>query len=140
MKCYVDSSVILRFLLTKDPSFKRTVQFEKVGSSELLMIECSRVIERYRLENLITDEQMGEVKQKLDEIVEGMYIIELTSAIKKRAAGPFSTVIGSLDAIHLATAILWDEYDEDQGLVLFTFDRQMRTCALAMSIQQCEPL
>ncbi len=76
MKCYVDSSVILRFLLNNDPSFKRTVQFEKVGSSELLKIECSRVMERYRLENLITDEQLGEVKQKLDEIVEGMYIIE----------------------------------------------------------------
>ena len=135
MKCYVDSSVILRFLLLRDPSFTETAQFEKLGSSELLVIECNRVIQRYHFENLINDEQLGEVKQHLDEIVDGISLIELTKTIKNRAASFFPTVIGTLDAIHLSSALLWKEYDDDEGLVLFTFDNQMITCARALSLE-----
>ncbi len=132
MNCYVDSSVVLRYLLLGDSSFKQTSTFEKTGSSELLFIECSRVMERYRLENLISDEQLAEVRQKLELVIKCMYTLELTGWVKKRAAGPFPTVVSTLDSFHLASALLWNEHDGD--LLLFTFDKQMLTCAAALGI------
>jgi predicted nucleic acid-binding protein len=60
VNCYVDTSVLLRYLLSGDEDFKRVKEFEKVGSSELLYIESSRVLHRYRLEVAITDNQQLE--------------------------------------------------------------------------------
>jgi predicted nucleic acid-binding protein len=135
MKCYVDSSVVLRFLLNKDMSFKRTKGYKETGSSELLFIECNRVLERYRLENIISDEQLAEVRGNLELILKGFYLIEITKEVKKAAAASFPTIIGTLDAIHLASASLWKDDDE---LVLFTFDKQMVTCAKAMGFSVLE--
>ncbi len=132
MKCYVDSSVVLRFLLKDDHMFEQTYRYEKIGSSELMLIECSRVLQRYRLENLINDEQFAELKEDLDDISLGLYILDLTESVKTRAKETFPTVIGTLDALHLASALLWEEADAEENLGLLTVDNQMATCARAM--------
>ena len=133
MRCYVDSSVVLRYLLAGDSSLEKIEEYDEAGSSELLLIECSRVIQRYRLENQITDEQLAEVQSILSEIVDSHYIFELTNQIKQRAAQAFPTVISTLDALHLSTAFMWRKQDESP-FVLFTFDKQMQLCAQAMGI------
>ena len=48
MRCYVDSSVILRYLLTASSDFERTRDFPEIGSRELVFIECNRVIQNER--------------------------------------------------------------------------------------------
>jgi len=45
MKRHLDSSGVLRHQLTDDPGFLKTAAYDKVGASELLAIECLRVIE-----------------------------------------------------------------------------------------------
>lgn len=133
MKCYVDSSVILQYLLTDSMDFERVRGFDDVGSSELTDIECRRVLHRYRLDGSITDSQLEEALTCFVELSAGLRLFEMTAAVKRRAAEAFPTVIGTLDAIHISTARLW----ADQGvepLVLFTFDHQMRVCAGAMGL------
>lgn len=133
MNCYVDSSVVLRYLLTEDKGLTRVEEFDKSGSSELLFIECSRVLQRYRLEGLLSDRQLEEVIVHFQDIYDAFTIIEMNRQIKKRSADSFPTIVGSLDAIHLSTAVLWAEQERDP-LVLFTYDEQMKTCAHAMGI------
>jgi hypothetical protein len=135
---YVESSVVLRHLLLHDSALEGTAQIDTVGSSELLIIECHRVLDRYRLENQITDAQLAEAKQNLRAIVGGLYIVELTEPVKTRAAGAFPTVVGTLDALHLASLLLWKEMTPDERFVLLSADRQMLTCAAALGISPLE--
>jgi len=138
MICYVDSSVVLRYLLMHDSVFTRSSQFDLVGSSELLIIECNRVLDRYRLENQITDAELAEVKQRFERIVGGLHIIELTQSVKTRAAGSFPTVIGTLDALHLASLLLWKESASEERFLLLSADQQMLTCAAALGVSLLE--
>ena len=57
----------------------------------------------------------------------------MTPHVRRRAAQAFPTIIGTLAAIHLATAILWAERDPEP-LVVFTMDAQLRTCARAAGL------
>ncbi len=133
MNCYVDSSVILRYLLTSSTEFERVKEFEHVGSSELLFIECNRVIQRYRLEAMISDEQLEEIVTYFNQLYERLHIFDMNPGVKRRASEAFPTVIGTLDALHLATASAWAGLDSEP-LVVFTFDRQMRRCAQSMGL------
>ena len=47
----------------------------------------------------------------------------------KRAAGPLPTVIGTLGALHLASALLWREAEPGPELRVLTFDGQLELCA-----------
>ena len=60
--------------------------------------------------------------------------IECT-AVKRRAAGPFPTVIGTLDAIHLASAILWGEVESGSDIRILTHDKQLALCAHSLGIR-----
>jgi len=133
VNCYVDSSVLLRHLLAGDEDFGRVKEFAKAGSSELLYIECSRVIYRYRMEAMITDNQLEEAMMRFNEIYDALFIFEISSKVKKRSAASFPTAVGTLDAIHLSTALLWAE-QEEEPMSIFTFDEQMKTCAHSMGI------
>lgn len=132
MNCYVDSSVVLRYLLGVHSELERTAGFDEAASSELLLIECPRVLDRYRLERLLDDDALAHLMTAFRLIADGFHIIELTDAVKERAAEPFPTVIGALDAIHLSSAALWGEQQGRRNLAILTADRQMERCARAM--------
>ena len=134
MNCYIDSSVVLRHLLGGGPVFSDFRRYRRVGSSELLIIECSRVIDRYRMEKLLDDEQAADARERLRAVTDGMYIIELNGVVKKRAGGQFPTVIGTLDALHISSAIVWMEAEKMKSLALISHDRQMNICARAMGL------
>jgi predicted nucleic acid-binding protein len=102
VRVYVDSSVVLRHILNDDPALAGITTFDMVGSNDLLLIECQRVLQRERMEAHLDDRQYCESFVLLETILDSLYLIELGPAVKRRAAGPFPTVIGALDAIHLA--------------------------------------
>ncbi len=131
MNCYLDSSVILRNLLGSPRRYDDFKKYERIGSSEIVHIECHRVLDRYRMEKVLTDDQVAELKYGLNGILAGMHIIELTDAVKMRAAESFPTIIGTLDAIHLATAMLWKRLT-GPDITIVTHDRQMASCARAL--------
>jgi hypothetical protein len=54
--------------------------------------------------------------------------VPISSAIQDRAAGLFHAVIGTLDAIHLATALVWMEQTEEP-LLFVTHDVQLAVAA-----------
>jgi len=132
VNCYLDSSVLLRYLLGNDRDFEEVAKFEKVGSSELLLIECRRVIHRYRMQNMVDDGQLADLLQRLDRVIRNIHLIEISAAVKYSAAGPFPTVIGSLEAIHLASALEWRDMETEDDIILYSLNKQMRLCARAL--------
>jgi hypothetical protein len=79
----------------------------------------------------LDDEQLAKLKSAFNGFVDGISLVPLNDTVKKRAAGTFPTVIGTLDALHLASALLWSDYLLDE-LEVFSFDKQMNICAQAL--------
>jgi len=123
----------LRYLFGVDQRFAETSECEAIGSSRLLQVECARIIERYRLTGVLDDRQTADAHGLLARLLEGLHIIEITPAIFERASQSFPTVVGTPDAIHLASALEWRSTHAD--LVLLTDDSQMETCAQALGIK-----
>ncbi len=134
MRVYLDSSVLLRYLLSGDSLIKTFTPSNEVGSSELLEIECKRVLQRERLASHLDDNQYYTSLVLLEDVLDHLFIIELESSVKRRAAESFPTIVGTLGAIHLASAILWRDANSNSELCICTYDRQLEVCARTMGI------
>jgi predicted nucleic acid-binding protein len=135
MRTYVDSSVVLRHILSGDRALNVLSISDEVGSSDLLIIECQRVLQRERMAAHLDDQQYSLSVGLLNTILERLYLIDMGPAVKRRAAGPFPTVIGTLDAIHLASAILWGEVESGSEIRILTHDKQLALCAHSLGIR-----
>lgn len=133
MRVYIDSSVVLGHILAGDPALS-SIRAEMAGSSELLLMECHRVLHRERMSGNLDDTQYAQAVELLETVADRLAIIELGPAVKRRAAGSFPTVIGTLDAIHLATAVLWQESEPASPVRIVTKDRQLALCAKTMGL------
>jgi predicted nucleic acid-binding protein len=63
-----------------------------------------------------------------------MEIARVTDAVLLRASQPMPVVLGTLDAIHLATALLWIERTGDD-LAVATHDRALARGARAFGLR-----
>jgi hypothetical protein len=98
-------------------------------SSELIRLECLRTIDRARLRLGLDDEDVAYHRAATLEAIEGFTLVPLGAPVLERAAEPFPTVVGSLDAIHLTSALLVrDEFDV---LDVATHDRELAIAARA---------
>ena len=132
MVAYLDSSVLLRHILLGEEPIRHALEFPRVVSSELIEIECRRVLHRYRLAGELSDETLTVARERLDEVLAGIDVLEMSRQIKQRAMDPFPVNVRTLDALHLATALMVVE-DAD-GLALFSHDEGMNRCARSLGI------
>jgi predicted nucleic acid-binding protein len=135
MNVYLDSSVVIRRLLKEDPALDSIAESEQLGSSDLLEIECKRVLQRERMAGHLDDRRYSESVVQLEEILDQLHLIAIGPAVKQRAAGAFPTVIGTLDAIHLASAILWEAAAPRSEFCLLTYDKQLALCARSLGMR-----
>ena len=135
MVAYIDSSLVLRHIIQGEQAIALAFEYGRAISSELLEIECKRVIFRYRAEGILDDEGMVTAMRRLEDVLDGLDLVELSGAIKKRAMEPFPTIIKTLDALHLATAIKFAEEMEDKRVAVFSYDKAMNLCAEALGLK-----
>ena len=136
MKAYVDTSVILRKLLVEPHPLKEWDQIDMAYASRLLPIELGRVIDRIRLAGKIDDEQVAQLHEEAARVLRSIELLPMTEAALTRASSPFPTALGTLDAIHLSTALeLAPTLDE--GVVLATHDIGLARAARACGLQTC---
>jgi predicted nucleic acid-binding protein len=128
---YLDSSAVLRLVLGQPGRLVVLRDWDAAYSSELLKVETRRAIDRERLNSGGTASTVGEYITALVEIEREIQLVELTGAVLVRASAPLPTVISTLDAIHLATAVLLRE-SLSANLVFATHDRQQALAAQAM--------
>ena len=132
MVAYLDSSVLLRHILLGEEPIRHALEFPRVVSSELLEIECRRVLHRCRLAGELTDEALTVARERLDEVLAGIDLLEMSRQIKQRAMDPFPVNVRTLDALHVATALMVGE--DAGGVALFSHDEGMNRCARSLGI------
>ena len=93
---YLDSSVLLRHILLGEEPIRHAMEFPRVVSSELIEIECRRVLHRYLLAGELTDQTLPVARERLDEVLAGIDLLEL-SQIKQRAMDPFPVNVRTLE-------------------------------------------
>ena len=109
MIAYVDASVLLRLLLDQPNSLREWQQIERGASSGLIMIETLRTVDRLRLLNKLADRELARLRRAIFSLLASIQLIDVNAAVIDRAAQPMPTALGTLDAIHLATALLWQQ-------------------------------
>lgn len=134
MIAYIDSSVLLRIVLRQPNALKQWSTIEQGISSALLEVECLRTLDRLRLAEGLADEEIALRRESVFRLMEAMEIIELSRPVLARAAQPLPTMLGTLDALHLATALLWRERS-GTDLVMTTHDSTLATAAKASGLK-----
>lgn len=135
MKIYVDSSVVLRIILKQADAFPESWLTGSVSvvASELLHLETVRTLDRLRVRGILTEEKWLERTNALAEIVKAFEKIPLDPSILIRAAASLPVPLGALDAIHLASALIWTE-QRGEPLVFLTHDTELATAARAFAL------
>jgi len=128
VKAYLDSSVVLRRVFDEPGAIQTWSQWELVMTSELLQVEGFRAIDRLRVVNELQDAKVADLMDSFRQHLNGIYAIAIDAAVLRRAAAPFSSVVTTLDAIHIATALLWME-EAAEPLVFVTHDLQQAVAA-----------
>lgn len=130
---FLDSSVVLRWILGQPEALSDLKGFRQIVCSELLEIECCRVLDRCRLNGELNDEQLSEAKNILATFYSQLTVLRLNRRVLARARGAFATVVGTLDALHLSSALMLRE-ELDGPVRLLTHDKQMELAARACGL------
>lgn len=129
MIAYVDSSVLLRVALGQPDRLSEWSQIQRGVSSALVTTESLRTLDRLRLRVNLVDAEVAKRRATILALIASLEVVEIDAIVLQRAAQPMPTELGTLDAIHLATALLWKEMAR-VDLVMATHDS-----ALALGAQ-----
>ena len=130
MIAYVDASVLLRVALGQPDALREWRDIHQGISSALITVESLRTLDRVRVRAKLTDSEVASRRASVLKMIGSLELVEITSPVLERAAQPKPTELGTLDAIHLATALLWKE-SEDAELIMATHDRALAIAAQA---------
>lgn len=134
MKASIDSSVLLRILLGQPHALKEWKSIEQGISSALIEVECLHTLDRLKLIEQLDEKKIASRREAVFRLIEGLTLIELTHPVLVRAAQPFPTLLGTLDALHLATALMWREYTR-ADILMATHDSALGTAAKASGLR-----
>lgn len=107
MTAYVDTSALLRIVLREPGALDDLRSYDALVSSELIAVESSRTIDRLRLQGSLTAEEAATRVRAVAEWLEAIDLVLLRPAVLSRASEPMPMPLGTLDALHLATALIW---------------------------------
>jgi predicted nucleic acid-binding protein len=130
---YLDTSVLLRLVLREPGALEDLRSCETFVSSELLAVESLRTLDRLRLRGTLSAEDTASRRATVAEWLEAVDLVPLQRPILTRASEPFPTPLGTLDALHLATALVWRDRMR-QMLVIATHDDGLALAARSYGI------
>src|SRR2546428_8029020 len=130
MIAYVDASVLLRVALRQRDALPEWRQIQQGVASALIMTESLRTLDRLRLRAKLSDEDVASRRATILHLIASLELVEIDAVVLDRAAQPMPTELGTLDAIHLATALLWKEVSH-KNLTMATHDSALGLAARA---------
>ena len=128
MTAYIDTSALLRLVLREPGALDELQSFDALVSSELIAVESLRTIDRLRLNGTLTVEEAAVQVATVTAWLEAIDLVLIRPVVLNRASGPLPTPLGTLDAVHLATALVWRERMASP-LVVATHDTALATAA-----------
>ena len=126
---YVDSSAVLK-LAVREPETAaleaHLASLDGLVASRLAVLECRRAVRRA---------SHVRVLQTVDQVLDALYLLDITQAILDEAAVAGPPLLRSLDAIHLATALSIG----DAELEVITYDQPFADAARANGLTVVQP-
>lgn len=107
MTAYLDTSALLRIVLREPGALEDLRSYEALVSSELLAVESARTIDRLRIQGSLTTQEAADRMSTIRAWLESIDLVLLRPPVLSRAGEPMPLPIGTLGAIHLATALTW---------------------------------
>lgn len=134
MIAYLDTSALLPVVLGEPDALGELSSAESLVSSELLAVESLRTIDRLRLQGALSVEAAAARRATATEWLEAVDLVLLQRPVLARACEPFPTSLGTLDALHLSTALVWRDRIR-QPLVVATHDRDLALAARSFGFE-----
>lgn len=128
MTAYVDSSVLLRVVLGQPNVLPEWSRIQRGVTSSLTRVESLRTLDRLRLRVSLPDVEVARRRSSILRLLESLELVEVDSAVLDRASQPQPTELGTLDAIHLVTCLLWREQQKTE-IVMATHDSALGIAA-----------
>ena len=107
MIAYIDTSALLRIVLREPGALEELRTYDGLVASELIAIESARTIDRLRLQGSLTTDEAATRLRTVGEWLEAIDLVLLRPPVLSRASEPMPMPLGTLDAVHLATALIW---------------------------------
>lgn len=107
MIAYIDTSALLRIVLREPGALDDLRSYEALVSSELIAVESARTIDRLRLQGSLTTAQAAACVRGVNDWLEAIDLVLLRPTVLSRASEPMPMPLGTLDGLHLATALIW---------------------------------
>lgn len=107
MIAYLDTSALLRVVLREPGALEDLRAYDALVSSELIAVESARTVDRLRMQGLLTLDEAAERTNAIHDWLEAVDLVLLRPPVLSRASEPMPMALGTLDAIHLATALIW---------------------------------
>ena len=107
MTAYIDTSALLRLVLREPGALDELRSYDALVSSELIAVETARTIDRLRLQGSLTTTEAAARLRAVTEWLEAIDLVLLRPTVLSRASEPMPMPLGTLDALHLATALIW---------------------------------
>lgn len=134
MNAYLDSSVLLRLILGEAGGLQEWRSFAQRVTSDLSEVEALRTLDRLRLKGRLAETQLILRRKAFFGLLDTLELVEVTRAVLRRASETFPVSLGTLDAIHVATALLWQE-ERGEDLAMATHDRALAAAAAALRMK-----
>ncbi len=134
MIAYLDTSALLRLVLREPGALQELLSCEALVSSELIAVESLRTIDRLRLQGVLSAEDAASRRATVSEWLEAVDLVLVQRPVLSRASEPFPTPLGTLDALHLATALVWRDRTH-QALVMATHDRDLALASRSFGLE-----
>jgi predicted nucleic acid-binding protein len=125
--------VILRVVLRRRDALREWRQITRGVASALVEVECLRTLDRLRLVHRVSDRDIALRREGVLRVLRSTEVVDLGRSILRRAAQPMPTTLGTLDAIHLSTALIWQEHAGEE-LHMATHDHALATAARAQGL------
>jgi predicted nucleic acid-binding protein len=126
---YVDSSAVLKLAIREPETAALEAHLaglDGLVSSRLTVLECRRATRR------ASDVR---VLQSMEDVLDAIYLLDMTQAVLEEAAKTDPPLLRSLDAIHLATALSIGDADVE----VITYDKRFADAARANGLTVVQP-
>ena len=134
MIAYIDSSVLLRLALGQSNALVEWRQIDRGISSVLVRVEALRTLDRFRFRARLSDYELARRRAAILQLLNSLELVDMDVAVLDRATQPLPTELGTLGAIHLATALLLREVS-NLHLAIATHDVALGIAAQAQGFR-----
>lgn len=130
---YLDTSVLIRVLLREKTALPEWNEITLGVTSQITRVECYRTIDRLWLTDVLDEDDHAAKRADVEDLLSRVDVVPLTPEILRRATEVLPTPIGTLDAIHLVSAMSYRELQDpnEHPIVVATHDRSLAAGARA---------